>query len=95
MILTPGARTAVNFALTVGQVGQTVEVEAAAPLLQTEGTQVGAALDTKTVTDVPLGGTRNLTYLARLSPGVVPAENGARDSGRPALPPVAMWACSR
>ncbi len=53
---------------------------ASAPLLQTESTQVGAALDTKTVTDVPLGGTRNLTYLARLSPGVVPAEPGARDS---------------
>ena len=32
------------------------------------------------MTDVPLGGTRNLTYLARLSPGVVPAEPGARDS---------------
>ena len=55
-------------------------MEASAPLLQTESTQVGAALDTKTVTDVPLGGTRNLTYLARLSPGVVPAEPGARDS---------------
>ena len=27
-----------------------------------------------------MGGTRNLTYLARLSPGVVPAEPGARDS---------------
>ena len=34
----------------------------------------------RTVTDVPLGGTRNLAYLARLSPGVVPAEPGARDS---------------
>ncbi len=53
---------------------------ASAPQLQTESTQVGAALDSKTVTDVPLGGTRNLTYLARLSPGVVPAEPGARDA---------------
>ncbi len=80
VILTAGERTAVNITLTIGDVGQTVEVEAAAPLLQTESTQVGAALETKTVLDAPLGGSRNLTYLALLSPGVVPAEPGARDS---------------
>ena len=80
VLLNAGERTAVNIVLTVGDVGQTVEVEASAPLLQTETTQVGAALNSKTVTDVPLGGTRNLAYLARLSPGVVPAEQGARDS---------------
>ena len=80
VILSAGERTGITLTLTVGDVNQTVEVEALAPLLQTESTQVGAALNTKTVTDVPLGGTRNLTYLARLSPGVVPAEQGARDS---------------
>jgi len=80
LILNPGERSNVNITLTVGDIGQTVEVTAAAPLLQTESTQVGAALDSKTVTDVPLGGQRNLTYLARLSPGVVPAEPGARDA---------------
>ena len=80
VILTPGERTGVNISLTVGDINQTVEVEASAALLQTESTQVGANLDTKTVTDLPLGGTRNLAYLARLSPGVVPAEPGARDS---------------
>jgi hypothetical protein len=79
LILNPGERSNVNITLTVGDVGQTVEVTASAPLLQTESTQVGAALDSKTITDVPLGGQRNLTYLARLSPGVVPAEAGARD----------------
>ncbi len=80
VLLTAGERTGVNITLTVGDMSQTVEVAATAPLLQTESTQVGAALDSKTVTDVPLGGTRNLTYLARLSVGVVPAEPGARDS---------------
>ena len=80
IVLTPGERTGISLTLTVGDVGQTVEVSASAQLLQTESTQVGAALDSKTVTDVPLGGTRNLAYLARLSPGVVPAEPGARDS---------------
>jgi hypothetical protein len=80
VLLTPGERTGITIILTVGDIAQTVEVAASAPLLQTESTQVGAALDSKTVTDVPLGGTRNLTYLARLSPGVVPAEPGARDA---------------
>jgi len=80
VLLTAGDRIGITITLTVGDVGQTVEVAAEAPLLQTESTRVGADLSTKTVTDVPLGGTRNLTYLARLTPGVVPAEPGARDS---------------
>jgi len=80
IILNAGDRVGVNITLTIGDIGQTVEVTASAPLLQTESTQVGAALSSKTLTDVPLGGQRNFTYLARLTPGVVPAENGARDS---------------
>ncbi len=80
VVLTAGERTGVTIALTVGNVDQTVDVTAQAELLQTGSTQVGAALDTKMVGEVPLGGTRNLTYLARLSPGVLPAEPGARDS---------------
>ncbi|HYW47055.1 MAG TPA: carboxypeptidase-like regulatory domain-containing protein [Bryobacteraceae bacterium] len=80
ILLTAGERTGILITLTVGDIGQTVEVAATTPLLQTESTQVGAALDSKTIEDVPLGGTRNLTYLARLSIGVVPAEPGARDS---------------
>src|ERR1017187_7487416 len=80
VVLTSGERTGVTLALAVGDITQTVDVSASGTILQTESTQVGAALDTKTVTDVPLGGTRNLAYLARLSPGVLPAEPGARDS---------------
>src|ERR1022692_169992 len=80
VLLTAGERTGVSITLTVGDVGQTVEVAASEPLLQTESTQVGANLNSRTVTEVPLGGTRNLAYLARLTPGVVPAEQGARDS---------------
>ena len=79
VILNAGERTGVNIALTVGDVGQTVEVTAVGAILQTESTQVGAALNSKTLTDVPLGGQRNFAYLARLVPGVVPAEQGARD----------------
>ncbi len=80
ILLTAGERTGVTITLAVGDVGQTVEVTAASPILQTENTQVGANLNTKAMTDIPLGGQRNFAYLARLSPAVVPAEPGARDS---------------
>jgi hypothetical protein len=79
IVLKPGERTGVNIALTVGDVGQTVEVNAEAPLLQTESTQVGAALDNKSMTEIPLGAQRTFTFLARLSPGVLPSEPGSRD----------------
>src|ERR1700722_737076 len=80
VLLKAGERTDVTIVLTVGDITQTVDVSASGTILQTESTQVGAALESRTVNDVPLGGTRNLAYLARLSPGVVPAEQGARDS---------------
>src|SRR5207302_3021487 len=69
-----------SITLTVGDVGQTVEVAATAPVLQTESTTVGANISARTLSEIPLGGLRNFAYLARLSPGVVPAEPGARDS---------------
>src|SRR5260370_20880868 len=80
ILLTAGERTGISLTLTVGDVGQTVEVTAAAALLQTESTQVGATVDAQAMSDLPLGGQRNFAYLARLSPGVVPAEPVARDS---------------
>ena len=80
ILLKSGERTGINIALTIGDIGQTVEVSASAPLLQTESTHVGADINAKTLSDAPLGGQRNFAYLARLSPGVLPAEPGARDS---------------
>ena len=72
IILTPGERTGINIALTVGDIGQTVEVVSSAPLLQTESAQIGAALDSKQMSELALGGTRNFAYLARMSVGVLP-----------------------
>ena len=80
IILTAGDRTAVNIQLVVGDITQSVEVIASTPLLQTESTIIGQNLGSKQVSELPLGGQRTFTYLARLSPGVVPAEPGARDS---------------
>ena len=41
VLLNAGERTGVNIAMTVGDVGQTVEVTAVGAILQTESTQVG------------------------------------------------------
>ena len=65
ILLKAGERTGVDITLTIGDVGQTVEVTAATPLLQTESTQVGASMNTKTLTDVPLGGQRRREDLQR------------------------------
>src|SRR5260370_81629 len=80
VIVTAGDRIGVNVGLQVGDISQTVEVQATAPLLQTESAAQGANVNMAAVTQMPLGGQRTFTFLARLSPGVLPAEQGARDA---------------
>ncbi len=80
IIVNPGEPVGVNFTLQVGSATQTVEVTASAPLLQTESPVIGQNLNASQMSDLPLGGQRTFTYLARLSPGVLPAEPGARDA---------------
>ncbi len=59
-----------DFQLAVGNVNQTVEVTGAAPILQTETTQLGTVLDAKTNVQLPLA-TRNYVQLTLLAPGTV------------------------
>src|SRR5579885_3308144 len=80
VVVNPGQTATVNLPLQVGNAATTVEVTATAPLLQTETQTVGEQLNSTQVSTLPLGGQRIFTYLARLSPGVVPAEPGARDA---------------
>ncbi len=80
IVVNPGPPTAVNLTMTVGNVNQTIEVTAQAPLLQTESPALGANLNAAQVAQLPLGGQRTFTYLARMAPGVLPAEQGARDA---------------
>ena len=79
VVITGGDRIGVPLTLPVGEMSESIEVSAQAPLLQTENTTLGAALNTQSMTELPLGGQRTFTFLARLSPAVVPAEPGARD----------------
>jgi hypothetical protein len=80
IVVQPGTPVSVNISLQVGSASQTVEVTAEAPLLQTESPAIGENLNSTQVSELPLGGQRTFTFLARLSPGVVPAEPGARDA---------------
>jgi len=78
--VTSGDRIGVNLTLAVGNVTESIEVSTQAALLQTENTTQGAALNAAEVNQLPMGGQRVFAYLARLSPGVLTAEPGARDA---------------
>jgi len=80
VIVSGGDRVGVPLQLAVGDVTQSVEVSAEAPLLQTESTTLGADMNSKAVSEIPLGGQRTFAFLARMSPGVLTAETGARDA---------------
>ena len=59
-----------DFTMVVGSVTETVEVTSAAPLLQTQSTQLGQVIDAATNVDLPLA-TRNYVQLTLLAPGSI------------------------
>ena len=64
-----GQNVVVNFSLKPGKVSETIEVTAAAPVLQSQDASVGQVVDSRSVNDLPLNG-RNFTFLAQLAAGV-------------------------
>ena len=73
-------RVAINISLQVGQLTEQVVVTGAAPLLETETSELGQVVDGSRVSTLPLNG-RNFAQLALLSTGTAPSEPGARDEG--------------
>src|SRR5438132_6602727 len=59
----------VDFTLKVGNVTETIDVNASAVVLQTENASVGTVIDAAKIVDLPLNG-RNFIQLAQLIPGV-------------------------
>ncbi len=75
----------IDFKLEVGETTQSVEITAAAPVLQTESTQTGESLGSKQLTELPLKG-RNFVALTLLVPGAVspnPEGMNSRFGARP------------
>jgi len=77
VVLDVQARPAVDVTLHVGQVTEEVVVTSQSPLLQTETSELGQVVDSRTATTLPLNG-RNFAQLAQLSMGVAPSEPGSR-----------------
>jgi hypothetical protein len=77
--LNVGAQQSLNVSLKVGQLTQSIEVNAALPDVQTSSSTIGDTVDSKTVRQLPLNG-RDWTSLATLEPGVVSIPNQATTS---------------
>jgi Carboxypeptidase regulatory-like domain/TonB dependent receptor len=59
----------IDFVMLAGEVTETIEVQASAPLLESNTSSVGQVIEKKAVSDLPLNG-RNFVQLAILGPGV-------------------------
>ena len=60
-----------DISMQVGDMTQTVDVQATAPLLQTENANLSQVVNSRSVEELPVNG-RNILNLAALVPGVVP-----------------------
>jgi hypothetical protein len=65
----------INATLKVGNVSQSVTVEAAGTQVESSTAQLGTVIGEKAVNDLPLNG-RNFTQLLTLTPGVTPISTG-------------------
>jgi hypothetical protein len=65
-----GQNLANNFKLEVGNVSETIQVEAAPPLLQVENANLSTTFETRQVENVPNGG-QDMTMVAQTAPGVL------------------------
>ncbi len=74
----------VNITLTVGMLEQKIEVSAAAPLLDVQGTNLGKVIPKTAIRDLPLfigGGLRSNLAFVILTPGVIGPANNPRIGG--------------
>jgi hypothetical protein len=67
----------IDFAMSIGEVSESVQITAEAPLLNTETGAKGQVITNKEINDLPLNG-RDFNELAYLTAGVVPAAQGAQ-----------------
>jgi hypothetical protein len=71
LILQIATSQELDFALDIGEVSEVVNVEATAPLLETESHSTGAVIENRKIVELPLN-SRTFYGLAYLVPGVMP-----------------------
>ncbi len=76
----------IDFALELGGVSETVQVNAAAPLIRLDSSELGDVVGKKQVQNLPLNG-RNFASLVYLVPGVTPGQAGENLSGSSSFNP--------
>src|SRR5881396_697452 len=72
--------THVEIVLEVGNVAESVQVEASAPLLENDKSTISSVVDTRTIASMPLNA-RQYLDLALLTPGAVPSQPGQQGGG--------------
>jgi hypothetical protein len=77
IVLEINQKVKIDVSLEVGQLSERVQVEAAAPIIETEDSSVGKVIDNKSITEIPLNGRVNIMGLMALAPGIQNA--GAQD----------------
>lgn len=70
----------IDFSMTLGQVSQQMEVTSAAPLLQSQTTEVSSVMEASAIANLPLE-TRNYNQLALLVPGAVTISPASFNTG--------------
>ncbi|MCI0626751.1 MAG: TonB-dependent receptor [Acidobacteria bacterium] len=70
----------IDFVMQVGEITQTIEVSAAAPLLQQSTSELGTVITEQAVKELPLNG-RNFTQLLTLTPGATPVNTAQGNAG--------------
>jgi len=74
----------VDFTLEVGAITETVNVEAAVPLVSTDTSELGAVVNENQIKELPLNG-RDFVHLTRVIPGVLRGIPGANIDGAGSL----------
>src|SRR5215472_14242148 len=72
--------THAEFNMEVGDVSQSVQVEAAAPLLETDKSTISSVVDSRTIANIP-SNARQYLDLALLTPGALPSQPGQQGGG--------------
>jgi hypothetical protein len=75
LVLEVGRNLEQNFQMQVGNITETVQVEASAPVIETGTVTVGTVIDQRTVQEIPLNG-RHFVDLGLLTPGTVTPPSG-------------------